>query len=935
MQQKATRFGFLGCASALLLAGVGAPLGADSVPRNLSGDLRALLTRPAAAARALAVPGEEPVIDQDRLRVTDPQGRVLVKILLDGRVPLAAVKGQLEALEDVKVTASSDQYRAGVIEAFVPAGQLVGVATAKGVSSVVSVSRPVHEVGAVTTQGIVLHRIDKLPAGIDGAGITVGALSDSYDTNPSAPTSASDDVATGDLPPDVQVLEDDPAGSDEGRAMLQIVHDIAPAARLGFATADTGEVGFANNIRSLAGLPGAPNAVPGFKADVIVDDVIYYDEPFFQDGIVAQAVDDVAKAGVSYFSSAGNRPGSQGYDSPFRAVPNTPAALAGTNIDLTGVPPELYAGGFHDFAPRGRPQDIAQTVSVSNPVLVFQWNEPYDATPPALGAVIAQGSGTTTLAEPTQDFTFNGNAGQAVGITADADPGSANPIPDVTITLLDPGGSPIAFRDQTTNPELLVTRLPVTGTYTIRIGGYAGAVGGFVWKVQEATIDQRVVTDFNVLIFATSGQFLFPFAEDNLASNRPIELGGIGGSGTIQIVIARSNTPDPADHPANRIRYVWFGTGTPQEYGDYNTPVTYGHNSARGASGVAAYAFYPPFVPEAYTSPGPSTIYFDKDNRRLRRPEVRPKPDMAAMDGGNTTFFYSDASQDPDTFPNFFGTSAAAPHAAGIAALMLQAAGGPGSLKPRVLREHLQETAFMHDLDPNFASAWAFGRDGRVRVSATADGNSVSQFDPNVFKVSYAGRGSVSSITLKPITGNTTETPTIGVIFDTRPVSGQDFVLGRSLVPPAAISAAFGVPASLPAASGQFNELTVSIAGGALRNGKYFRFGVDRDEADAFGPSGAVGGNVADLLGASVRIPEGTIARGGATFEATLGSGAVLRGTFANRLGWGYAVQDGYGFINAQAAVRAARECRRHHRHHGDDDHYGEDGDHRDDDDRE
>ena len=47
-------------------------------------------------------------------------------------------------------------------------------------------------------------------------------------------------------------------------------------------------------------------------------------------------------------------------------------------------------------------------------------------------------------------------------------------------------------------------------------------------------------------------------------------------------------------------------------------------------------------------------------------------PQVAATDGGNTTFFIADTSRDPDTQPNFVGTSAAAPHAAAIAALVLQ-----------------------------------------------------------------------------------------------------------------------------------------------------------------------------------------------------------------------------------------------------------------------
>ena len=82
---------------------------------------------------------------------------------------------------------------------------------------------------------------------------------------------------------------------------------------------------------------------------------------------------------------------------------------------------------------------------------------------------------------------------------------------------------------------------------------------------------------------------------------------------------------------------------------------------------------------------------------------------MAAMDGANTTFFVpgDDVGQDQDTFPNFFGTSAAAPHAAAIAALVLESHGGPGSVSPNAMRDILQRTAFQHDL-----RSLHFDRDG-------------------------------------------------------------------------------------------------------------------------------------------------------------------------------------------------------------------------------
>jgi hypothetical protein len=98
----------------------------------------------------------------------------------------------------------------------------------------------------------------------------------------------------------VQECTPDPPGSscgDEGTAMMEIVHDLAPGAQLFFATAMDGDAAFANSIIVLKNTYGC---------DIIVDDVTYLAEGAFQDGIIAQAVTNVKNAGALYFSSAGN-----------------------------------------------------------------------------------------------------------------------------------------------------------------------------------------------------------------------------------------------------------------------------------------------------------------------------------------------------------------------------------------------------------------------------------------------------------------------------------------------------------------------------------------------------------------------------------------------------------------------------------------------------
>ncbi len=80
--------------------------------------------------------------------------------------------------------------------------------------------------------------------------------------------------------------------------MMQIIHDVAPGASQAFHSAFNGSAAFASGIIDLATVAGA---------DIINDDIIYFAEPMFQDGIIAQAVDSVKAMGVAYFSAAGNQ----------------------------------------------------------------------------------------------------------------------------------------------------------------------------------------------------------------------------------------------------------------------------------------------------------------------------------------------------------------------------------------------------------------------------------------------------------------------------------------------------------------------------------------------------------------------------------------------------------------------------------------------------
>src|SRR5208282_5662067 len=190
--------------------------------------------------------------------------------------------------------------------------------------------------------------------GLTGAGVTVGVISDSFNDLGGYAT----DVSTGDLPPNVDILQDGTGGDDEGRAMAQNIYHIAPGAGLAFATAGETDQVMAQNILALANTAGAK---------IINDDIAFSDDPFFQPGLITQSINQVTAQGVTYLSAAGNE-ANHGYLSDFRAATGT----------VTGV----GTGTFMNFNPSGTSLLLPITVNVPNTNIDFQFDQPWASQEP-------------------------------------------------------------------------------------------------------------------------------------------------------------------------------------------------------------------------------------------------------------------------------------------------------------------------------------------------------------------------------------------------------------------------------------------------------------------------------------------------------------------------------------------------------------------------
>ena len=361
-------------------------------------------------ARALAATGRSPA---------EIAGAVPGLAMRDG---LVAVVVRLEG--PLTPTSLADLRAAGLRVGGSPLGQpraygslapaaLDELAGLAWVSTIHPMPRTGTRVGAATNQADDTLRAVNVRVfhNHDGSGVQVGVLSDSFNSalggsvsggTCACGTSGSscetvvngmDNQMSGDLPASIPVLDDCTAGSpncdtliDEGAALGELIYDLAPGAGFLFHSAFNSPADFAAGIGELINC----------GADLVVDDVFWTGQAFFQDDVIAQAAQAAVDAGVPYFSAAGN-------DATFGVLDSYLDSDANDNACEES---KLFPDGedLHDFG--GGDRFAAITVPDGCTLYAeLQWNEPFDGT---LGAGAASDLDLLLLSTPADPASTSG-----------------------------------------------------------------------------------------------------------------------------------------------------------------------------------------------------------------------------------------------------------------------------------------------------------------------------------------------------------------------------------------------------------------------------------------------------------------------------------------------------------------------------------------------
>ncbi len=271
------------------LAGDGPHVTGERVSALLRGAAAELGQRASGPKRATAVaPMGVRVVGDEGLVRADERGRLHVFV----RVARSDASAR-DALARAGLEIELANERAKVVQGWLPRTALEAVASLDFVRRVTPPIYAEAAAGQVQTEGDAIHRADLLRAlGIRGKGVRVGAISDG-----ALDFQAARDA--GELPGDVSILS--PGDGYEGTALLEIVHDLAPDAKLGFCS---GRPTTPQTLLEFADC--AQRLVDEFGADVIVDDVNFLGTPYFEDGLDAIAVGEAIAKGAVWVSAAAN-----------------------------------------------------------------------------------------------------------------------------------------------------------------------------------------------------------------------------------------------------------------------------------------------------------------------------------------------------------------------------------------------------------------------------------------------------------------------------------------------------------------------------------------------------------------------------------------------------------------------------------------------------
>lgn len=196
----------------------------------------------------------------------------------------------LQVADDYINTVINQDEETQTIAAWISIDRIYDLAALEEVLLIEPVIPPV--VHSITSEGDNIHNASffRESTGLDGKGIKIGVISDGVNNW----TDARD---AGELP-DITVLSNN-TGGDEGTALLEIIHDLAPSADLYFHDCGQNTIAFKEAIKALV----------DSGCNVIVDDIGWPSEPYFEDGSIARFVRKSitdSRNSFIYITSAGN-----------------------------------------------------------------------------------------------------------------------------------------------------------------------------------------------------------------------------------------------------------------------------------------------------------------------------------------------------------------------------------------------------------------------------------------------------------------------------------------------------------------------------------------------------------------------------------------------------------------------------------------------------